>query len=219
MSLNGHSDKGVVAAPHSLAAETGRAILEEGGTAIEAAIAMGATIAVTYPHMSGLGGDAFFLIREPDGRVGYIEACGPAGSGASIAAYRKLGLDAVPARGPLAAATVAGLAGGWKLAREAGRARLPLKLLFSDAIRHAREGFPVSRGQAQNKAKLPDEQFQAPGFAAQFLNEGKLPGEGELLRQEKLAATFEHLAHAGLDDFYRGDIGREIAADLEAIKS
>lgn len=219
MSLSAISDKGVVAAPHRLAAETGRAILEEGGTAIEAAIAMGATIAVTYPHMSGLGGDGFFLIREPDGRVGTIEACGPAGSGASSAAYRKLGHDIVPPRGPLAAATVAGVTGGWKLAREAGRGRLPLKVLFSDAIRHAREGFKVSRGQGQNRAKLPDELFAAPGFAGQFLNEGKLYGEGELLRQEKLAATFEQLAHAGLDDFYRGDIGREIASDLEAIKS
>ncbi|BCJ89775.1 gamma-glutamyltranspeptidase [Terrihabitans soli] len=219
MSLNAHSDKGVVAAPHSLAAETGRAILEEGGTAIEAAIAMGATIAVTYPHMSGLGGDGFFLIREPNGRVGYIEACGPAGSGASLAAYRKLGLDAVPARGPLGAATVAGVTAGWKLAREAGRGRLPLDVLFSDAIRHAREGFKVSTGQGQNQPKLQAELFKAPGFAGQYLKEGKLYGEGEVLRQEKIAATFEQLAHAGLDDFYRGDIGREIAADLEAIRS
>jgi oxamate amidohydrolase len=213
------SEKGVVAAPHSLAAETGRAVLEEGGTAFEAAIAMGATIAVTYPHMSGLGGDGFFLIREPDGRVGYIEACGPAGSGASAPAYRKLGLDIVPPRGPLAAATVAGVVGGWIAAREAGRSRLPLKVLFSDAIRHAREGFAVSRGQALNRPKLPDELFKAPGFAGQFLREEKLHGEGERLKQEQLAATFEHLAHAGLDDFYRGDVGREIAADLDAIKA
>jgi oxamate amidohydrolase len=219
MTITATSDRGVVAAPHSLAAETGRSVLEEGGTAIEAAIAMGATIAVTYPHMSGLGGDAFFLIREPDGRVGYIEACGPAGRGASLAAYRKLGLDAVPPRGPLGAATVAGVAGGWKLAREAGRGRLPLKVLFSDAIRHAREGFAVSKGQAQNKAKLESELFAAPGFTAQFVNDGKLYAEGELLKQDQLASTFEHLAHAGLDDFYRGDIGREIAADLEAIKA
>jgi gamma-glutamyltranspeptidase/glutathione hydrolase len=219
MSSSAISDKGVVAAPHHLAAETGRAILEEGGTAWEAVIAMGATIAVTYPHMSGLGGDGFFLVRERDGRVGVIEGCGRAGSGAGHAAYRKLGHDIVPPRGPLGAATVAGVVGGWKLAREAGRGRLPLNVLFSDAIRHAREGFAVSRGQAQNIPKLADDLFAAPGFAAQFLKEGKLYAEGEVLKQERLAATFEHLAHSGLEDFYRGDIGREIAADLEAIKA
>lgn len=219
MTFTAISDKGVVAAPHSLAAETGRAVLEEGGNALEAAIAMGATIAVTYPHMSGLGGDGFFLIREPNGRVGYIEACGPAGAGASFAAYRKLGHDTVPARGPLGAATVAGVVGGWMLAREAGRGRLPLHVLFSDAIRYAREGFAVSRGQSENRPKLQDELFAAPGFAGQFLNEGKLYTEGEVLKQERLAATFDHLARAGLDDFYRGDVGREIAADLEAAGS
>jgi gamma-glutamyltranspeptidase/glutathione hydrolase len=219
MSLTAISDKGVVAAPHSLAAETGRSVLEEGGNALEAVIAMGATIAVTYPHMSGLGGDGFFMVREPNGRVGYIEACGPAGQGASHAAYRKLGHDIVPPRGSLAAATVPGVVAGWKLAFEAGRGRLPLKVLFSDAIRHAREGFAVSRGQAQNTAKEQAELFAAPGFAGQFLKDGKLYGEGELLKQERLAASFEQLAHSGFDDFYRGDIGREIAADLEAIKS
>jgi gamma-glutamyltranspeptidase/glutathione hydrolase len=219
MTFTAISDKGVVAAPHSLAAETGRAILEEGGNAVEAAIAMGGTIAVTYPHMSGLGGDGFFLIREPNGRVGYIESCGPAGEGASIKAYNRLGHDAVPARGPLGAATVAGVVGGWKLAREAGRGRLPLKVLFSDAIRHAREGFAVSKGQGANKPKLESELFAAPGFAGQFLKDGKLYAEGEVLKQSQLAATFEQLAHAGLDDFYRGDVGREIATDLEAIKA
>jgi gamma-glutamyltranspeptidase len=213
------SDKGVVAAPHSLAAETGRAVLEEGGTAWEAAIAMGATIAVTYPHMSGLGGDGFFLVREPDGRVGIIEACGPAGSGASHAAYRKLGHDAVPPRGPLGAGTVPGVVAGWQLAREAGRGRLPLHVLFSDAIKYAREGFAVSRGQAANIPKLAKDLFSAPGFAPQFLKDGKLYAEGEVLKQDKLAATFEHLAHSGLDDFYRGDVAREMAVDLDAIKA
>jgi gamma-glutamyltranspeptidase/glutathione hydrolase len=213
------SDRGVVAAPHSLAVETGRSILEEGGNALEAVVAMGATIAVTYPHMSGLGGDGFFMVREPDGRVGTIEACGPAGSGASIAAYQKAGHGVVPPRGPLGAGTVAGVVGGWLLALEAARGRLPLDVLLSDAIRHAREGFAVSKGQAENKAKLQAELFAAPGFAGQFLTEGKLPAEGALLKQTQLAATIEHLSHQGLGDFYRGDVAREIAGDLENIRA
>ena len=213
------SDKGVVAAPHALAVETGRAILEEGGNAVEAAVAMGATIAVTYPHMTGLGGDGFMLVREPDGRVGVVEACGPAGAGATIRAYRDAGHGVVPPRGPLGAATVAGVAAGWKLALETARGRLPLKLLLSDAISHARAGFAVSEGQAANRAKLAEQLFAAPGFAGHFLRDGKLPAAGEVLRQEKLADTLEHLSRAGLGDFYRGDVAREIAADLDAIGS
>ena len=202
--------------------ETGQAILSEGGNAWEAMVAMGATIAVTYPHMSGLGGDGFWMVREPTGKVGYIEACGPAGADATIAAYHEAGHDAVPPRGPLGAATVAGVVGGWALALEAARGaggRLPLDVLFSDAIRHAREGYRVSRGQAENVPKLRDELFAAPGFADHFLKEGKLPAEGELLVQPILAATLDHLVNAGLADFYRGDIAREMAVDLARIGS
>src|SRR5215207_504663 len=93
--------RGVVAAPHALAAEAGRAILAEGGNAIEAMIAMAATIAAVYPHMNHVGGDGFWLIRERSGRVRAIEACGPAGARARPELYREH--EAIPARGPLAA--------------------------------------------------------------------------------------------------------------------
>ncbi|MGA8602995.1 MAG: gamma-glutamyltransferase, partial [Beijerinckiaceae bacterium] len=93
------------AAPHILAAETGRTIMAEGGNAVEAMIGMAATIAMVYPHMNSIGGDAFWLVREPKGRVRYIEACGFAGRGATIAYYRGLGYDAIPPRGALAALT------------------------------------------------------------------------------------------------------------------
>jgi oxamate amidohydrolase len=73
-----------VAAPHSLAAQSGRAILAEGGNAVEAMAAMAATIAVVYPHMNAIGGDGFWLIREPGGRVRGIDACGPAGRLANL---------------------------------------------------------------------------------------------------------------------------------------
>src|SRR5215213_10380748 len=103
-----------VAAPHTRAAESGRAILQEGGNALEAMVAMAVTIAVIYPHMNALGGDAFWLVREPGGRVRAIEACGPAGRLATIKRYRDKGYDAIPGRGPDAALTVAGAVGGWQ---------------------------------------------------------------------------------------------------------
>jgi gamma-glutamyltranspeptidase/glutathione hydrolase len=217
-----HSSRGVVAAPNHLAAETGRAILAEGGNAWEAMVAMAATIAVAYPHMCGLGGDGFWMVREPNGKVGFIDACGPAGAGASIAAYNAAGHGEVPPRGPWGAATVAGVMGGWMLALEAARGaggRLPLDVLLSDATRHAREGFTVTAGHGANRPQLPAELFAAPGFADTYLKDGKLFGEGEVLVQPRLAATLDHLTRAGLGDFYRGDVARENAADLERIGS
>ncbi|EHP89703.1 gamma-glutamyltransferase, partial [Methylorubrum extorquens] len=89
-----------VAAPHALAASAGQNVLAQGGNAIEAMVAMAAAIAVVYPHMNSIGGDGFWLIRERNGRVRGIEACGPAGQLATRARYREKELDAIPSRGP-----------------------------------------------------------------------------------------------------------------------
>ncbi|KQT07490.1 gamma-glutamyltransferase [Methylobacterium sp. Leaf399] len=209
-----------VAAPHHLAAKAGQSVLAQGGNAIEAMAAMAATIAVVYPHMNGIGGDGFWLVREPGGRVRGIEACGPAGSLATIARYREKEYEAIPARGPDAAVTVAGAVGGWRLALDLARAlggRMPLPTLLADAIRHARDGVPVSPSEARYVPKELDALHDQPGFADAFLDAGKPYAAGAVRRLPALAATLDQLAHAGLDDFYRGDIAREIAADLERL--
>ena len=212
--------RGVAAAPHARAAEAGRAILAEGGNAVEAMIAMAATIVAVYPHMNHIGGDGFWLIREPGGRVRAIMAAGPAGSLATRDFYRQH--DAIPTRGPLAALTVPGAIGGWMLALEAAKAnrgRLPLDMLLEAAVRHVREGYIVSRSQAALSRDKLAELKDVPGFAATFLPDGMPPEAGRTLMQTALAATLVHLSHQGLEDFYRGDVGREIAADLEKLGS
>jgi gamma-glutamyltranspeptidase len=159
-------------------------------------------------------------VREPKGRVRYIEACGFAGRDATIAYYRGLGYDTIPPRGPLAALTVPGAVGGWALAHELAKSlggRLPLADLLRDAIRFGREGYPQSRSEAHGKPFEFEMLKGAPGFAARFLVDGKFPEQGTIRRAEKLSDTLDQLAHAGLDDFYRGDVGRELAADLEEI--
>src|SRR4051812_19127260 len=103
--------RGVVAAPHGAAVETGRHVLAEGGNALEAVVAMGASIAAVYPHMAHIGGDAFWLVREPKGRVLAIMAAGRAGSKATPDFYR--GHDTISTRGPMAALTAPGTVGGW----------------------------------------------------------------------------------------------------------
>lgn len=211
-----------VVAPHRLASETGQTILAAGGNAVEAMVAMAATIAVVYPHMNGLGGDGFWLVREPRGRVHALDASGPAGVLATIKRYRGKGYDTVPPRGPDAALTVAGAVSGWGLALELARAlggQLPRDMLLADAIRLAREGYAVGAAEGRNTLLEHEALLAAPGFADAFLKEGKLPEAGEARRAPKLAETLEQLSHAGLNDFYRGDVGREIAADLERIEA
>ena len=210
---------GMVATPHWLATEAGRAVLEEGGNAVEAALASAAAIAVVYPHMTQYGGDGFWLIRDARGKVGYIEAAGHAGARATPAFYRDKGFDEIPARGPFAALTVPGQISGWQLAQEAAQGlggRMPVRRLLEAAIGHARAGFPVSASQHRLTTEKKDELAAVPGFAGNFLDEdGSVPEVGTVKRYERLADTLEQLGHAGLDDFYRGDVGREIATDLE----
>jgi gamma-glutamyltranspeptidase/glutathione hydrolase len=214
--------RGVVCAPQVLAVEAGRAVLAEGGNAVEAMIAMAATIAVTYPHMNGVGGDGFWLVRERSGKIRALMAPGAAGANARPELYRNAGYDMIPSRGPLAALTVPGAISGWMLAHELAKAqggRLPLGVLLADAIRHASEGFAISRSHAEGVAATFAELTNIPGFADTFLVEGKAPARGAKLKQPALAATLDQLASAGLEDFYRGDVGREIAADLDRVGS
>src|SRR5262249_36930351 len=223
MNLHSGGDRGgVVAAPHSAAVEAGRAVFAEGGNALEAMVAMAATIAAVYPHMNHIGGDGFWLLRERSGRVRALMPAGPAGAGATPELYREHGHDVIPARGPLAALTVPGAVGGWMLALDAAKAnggKLPLDMLLGAAIRYARDGYVVAKNQARLSAEKLAELKDAPGFATTFLPDGKPPEAGATLRQTALAQTLEHLAHAGLGDFYRGDVGREIAGDLSRIGS
>ena len=214
--------RGVVAGPHHAAAEVGQLMLAEGGNALEAMVAMAATISAVYPHMNHIGGDAFWLVREPSGRVRAIVGAGPAGAKATPALYREQGFDEIPPRGAPAALTVPGAVATWMRALQAAEAyggKVPLDVLLNPAMRHAREGYKVTRSQARLTSEKLTECRDAPGFAQTFLIDGKPPAVGATLKQEALGATLDHLANAGLGDFYRGDVGREIATDLERIGS
>jgi gamma-glutamyltranspeptidase/glutathione hydrolase len=211
-----------VAAPHILASQTGRAVLAEGGNAIEAMVAMAATVAVVYPHMNGIGGDGFWLVREPSGKVHAIEACGPAGAKATIRRYREKGFETIHPRGPDAALTVAGAIGGWQAALAlSGKlgGRIPLGDLLHDAVRYGKEGYPISQSEARYWPKDFDNLLSAPGFAENLRPSKEPLTAGDIRKPLRLGDTLAHLVKAGLDDFYRGDIARENAADLERIGS
>ena len=215
--------RGIAVASHSLAAQSALAVLRDGGDALEAMVAAAATIAVVYPHMTGIGGDGFWLVSAPDASPVAIDACGPAARAATVASYRERRLDAIPARGPLAANTVAGTVGGWALALELSRARwggkLPLSRLLEDAIHYAEAGVPATASQEANTRAKRAELEAVPGFAGRFLPGGDAPRRGAMFRQPVMAATLRRLARAGLDDFYRGELARAMAQDLSAAGS
>jgi gamma-glutamyltranspeptidase/glutathione hydrolase len=213
------SYRGMVTAPHHLAARAGLRVLEDGGNALEAMVAAAATIAVVYPHMNALGGDNFWLVHTPGQDVVGLDACGAAAAKADPAFYKNRGHDAIPPRGPLAALTVAGAVSGWQAAwtfsRDSWDGKLSVARLLEDAIHYARTGVAVTRTLAENLRAKYAELEDAPGFTSTFLIDGALPEVGARFRQPRIAATLERLAAAGLDDFYRGDLARAVAADLE----
>jgi gamma-glutamyltranspeptidase/glutathione hydrolase len=217
-------------APHALASQSALAVMREGGNAVEAMIAAAATIAVVYPHMNSIGGDGFWLISRPGEEPVGIEACGAAALAASIDAYKSHGLTSIPFRGPLAANTVAGTVSGWDLAHrwstETLGGKLPISRLLGDAIAYARDGIPVTRSQSNCIASKRAELEGVPGFADTFLvgrdaahASRATPAAGDLFAQPRLARTLQQLADAGLDDYYRGDLARSIASDLQSLTS
>jgi len=214
--------RGMVVAPHSLAAEAGCAVLREGGNAIAAMVTAASVIAMVYPHMNGIGGDGFWVVLPPGGKPFAIEACGPAAGLATLDWYKERNLSAIPFRGPNAALTMAGAVSGWAVALEQSRVlggRLPLSRLLADAIHHGRTGFPVSPSQTQCTEEKLAELAPQPGFAGEFLVDGKPPESGSLMRRPRMAATLGALISDGLDSFYRGDLGHSMAADLEKLGS
>jgi gamma-glutamyltranspeptidase len=210
---------GMVSAPHHLAAEAGADVLRNGGNAVEAMVSAAAAIAVVYPHMNSIGGDGFWLISEPGKPVRAIEACGPAASLATPEFYKDNGLSTIPDRGPKAALTVAGTISGWEKALELAKhygGKVPLEALLAPAIQHARIGIAVTQGQEQ----ITEEKLQGlkdvPGFSENYLNsDSTVPKEGDVFKQPNLANSLEQLSKRGLNDFYRGDLARSLAADLE----
>ncbi len=214
--------RGMVTSPNHLASEAGLRVLREGGNAIEATVAMAASLAVVYPHMTAIGGDGFWLISKDGADPLAVDACGGAAAAASPAFYASRGLSAIPQRGPLAANTVAGTVSGWgevlRLSAEMG-GKLPLARLIEDAAWSAENGFPVTASQNElTTSKLP-ELKDVPGFAEHFLAHGAPPAEGAVMKLPALGRTLRRLADKGTQDFYTGSIAADLAADLAAIGS
>lgn len=203
-----------IASAHLLATQAGREMIDQGGNAFDAAVAMAAALGVVEPYSSGLGGGGFFLLhRARDGFQIMLDARETAPARATPARYVDARGDPIPkstTEGPTAAAIPGLPAGLAHLARKYGR--LPLARSLAPAIKLAEEGFPVDgryRTMAQARFIALHAQEQT---TRQFLADGAVPREGTLLKQPQLAATLRAIARDGHKGFYRGRIAREMVA-------
>jgi gamma-glutamyltranspeptidase len=205
------SPNGMVTSPHALASQAGAEVLRDGGTAVDAAVATSAALSVLYPHMTGVGGDAFWLIYDAAaGGVRYIDGGGRATSRGTIEDFARRGLDEVPYRGPLPGTlTVPGAVASWGMAH-AAYGRLPLKRCLESAIGFARDGFPVTERLAHWRAMTRDELAKSPEAAAIFLK------DGNVLTNPDLARTLEAIASDGWYGFYDGEVARELVRYSDA---
>lgn len=208
----------MVSAPHHLASQTGRDVLAEGGTAVEAAVAMAATLAVVYPHMNGIGGDSFWLVSEADGRVHGVDASGAAAFAADDVLYARAGHQTIPWRGGLAANTVAGTISGWQALLQSDGGVFPLARLLRDAIRYATHGTVVTRGWAEIASGKSADLLDS-GYRALFAPSGACLSEGALFKNSALAQTLGRLVQDGLQSFYDGPVAQDIAHDLAEVES
>jgi oxamate amidohydrolase len=227
--LDPMGQQGMVTTPHYLASQAGISMLKNGGNAIDAAIAAASTLSVVYPHMAALGGDNYWLIFNATTReLRGLNASGRAGSRATIAFYANRQFHRIPARGYHAANTVPGSVSGWgeayRYSKDVLSTELGWKDLFTDAIRYAETGFPISASLAnwlsiRTNTSDPelDNLQRFAGFRRTFLKpDGSTYRVGEILRQRDLVSTLVRLAGKGPEEFYHGDIARQIVADLEA---
>jgi len=170
---------GMVACPHSLASAAGVDALRAGGSAVDAALAAAAALAVIYPHMTSVGGDAFWLIYDAKKKqVRYLDGGGRAYAGADPEFFRKQGMSEVPFRGILPATlTTPGAVASWAAAH-AAYGKLPFARDLEAAIGYARDGFPVTARLAGWTESVVDELKQYPEWAAIFLPDGKVPRAG-----------------------------------------
>lgn len=216
-----YGSDGMVSTSHALASAAGHAALRKGGSAVDAAIAANAVLCVVYPHMAGLGGDAFWLVHDPaDGRVRALNASGPAAGKATIDHYRAQGCkDEIPARGAMGALTVPGAVDGWR-EMHTKHGRLDWAELFTDAIALARQGYPVGISLASWIVRDRVLLAEHKSVSRLVRPDGKEPLPGTRLTNPALAASFQRLAKDGpRKGFYEGPIAEEICKALGPVGS
>lgn len=207
------SSGGMVSASHPAASAAGARVLAEGGNAVDATLAMAAMTWLTLPGQCGIGGDAFAIVREPDGRVWTVGGSGFGPDGGTGDFYRAKGLASIPLDGPLAVA-VPGAPGALAALHRHGATRT-LAELWAPAARLAEAGIPCSaKTVADVRAEL-SALCADPATAAAFAPGSAAPHVGDRLPQPDLARTIRQLA-VDPDAFYIGEFAERAVSALRA---
>ena len=198
-------ENGMVVTAQHLATDVGVAVLEAGGNAVDAAVAVGYALAVTYPTAGNLGGGGFMTIRLADGRTTFLDFRERAPQAATRDMYLDARGEPVPGASTdtYLAVGVPGSVAGLELAREKYGSR-PRAELIAPAIALARDGFALEAGDVAAFAEGNDMLAQDPAAAAIFLQDGKPLPLGARLVQADLAGTLQAIAEGGADAFYKG---------------
>ena len=197
---------------HPAISLAGARVLADGGNAIDATLAMAATAWLVLPGQCGIGGDAFAIVREPDGRVWTVNGSGYGPDGGELGFYRDRGFDALPLTGPLAVAVPGAPAALATLHEGATRS---LADLWAPAVRDALTGVPCTAKTRSDVAEYAVELAADAGAAGVFLPDGGLPPVGARLPQPDLAHQIELLA-ADPRAFYTGELAERAVAFLRA---
>lgn len=208
-----HGQNGMVCSDSPLAAAAGLRVLQDGGTAFDAALACAGVEAVTLVPKCGLGGDSFILAYDATSRkVTNINSSGVAGSGAEANYYRSQGLALMPITGAHSV-TVPGEAAAWEVLHR-NFCTIPMPDLLRPAIRYAEQGFPVPAGIARSLAGSAELLARHTATADIYLRNGRPPREGEILSNPDLANSIRRVAEGGADAFYRSDLTAQLVRGL-----
>ncbi|MBK1882275.1 gamma-glutamyltransferase [Luteolibacter pohnpeiensis] len=211
---------GMVATSQPLATQVGLKILQDGGSAMDAAIAANAALGLMEPVSCGIGGDLFAIVWDAETQKLYgLNGSGRSPMGLSFDALKQelaaQNLEALPPYGMLSI-SVPGAVDGWFTLHEKF-GKLPMEEVLAPAIYYAKDGFPVSELIAYYWDKsVPVLQDQPGAFRETFTLNGHAPRSGEIFRNPDLARTYERIAQGGAEVFYRGEIADEIDAFFQA---
>ena len=204
---------GIVASSQPLAARAGTQVLENGGNAIDAAIAASAVIALMEPASNGVGGDLFAMIyTASDGKLAGLNASGWAASGLTPELLASKNITRMPSRG-VYTVTVPGMVAGWQAMRDR-YAKLPLSTTLAPAIYYAENGFPVTEIVAGLWRTGETRLASHPNSKETFLPAGRPLREGEIFRNPALGRVLRRVAERGRDGFYKGETADAIVAIL-----
>jgi gamma-glutamyltranspeptidase len=198
---------GMVSSPHHLASSIGVEMLGRGGSAVDAAVATSAALMALCPMQCGPGGDAFWIIAEPDSSVSVLDATGPAARSASIEHFRDRGLSEVPKRGG-EAVTVPGAVDGWMKAH-ARFGRLPIEDLLEPAARLAAGGVIVGR-HCRSSFLTCEQELREKEALGLFVADDAVPDLYGRINQPNLATSLRDLARTKGRSIYEGPLAREI---------